>query len=469
MPPPSRVRLPPVAEQLSESNSLLDLARRLGAGCLKLGSPIESLCRDPRATPHLDRLIGQVRAVSLEYWSGSHEPGRYLSLLETEDVGEIVELLEEALHPLEYYGLLSGLCERALEVFYLETEDELFLDRGTPIPFVTRPINTLISATTPHWRTESRGTLLDPLPFELYPYDARNSVQTVLDFRCRDRLDEVTWLDRQRLPRIATVHPGQHDSELEVGVKGPPAFFDVRPRDLPPEQLLEPLKAIEAEIVVISELSLATPDALETHISEHWRDLPPLIVAGSAHIRGIEADGTELRANESRTYLEGKLILAHRKIHPYAIRTHAEDGLIEIREDLQASRKVLRLLSGEHTRLGVAICADLNDHEIPRRLDAAGVNLLLVPALTDGLGSFQGVFGDIASRFQGVAVMANGARSLNPAEEDEPPVLILAAVPRSDGEQTRVIRDPCLARPVVAIVDTNLPLSGAVSWVDEDP
>ena len=65
------------------------------------------------------------------------------------------------------------------------------------------------------------------------------------------------------------------------------------------------------------------------------------------------------------------------------------------------------MLAATHTRLAVVICADLLDEKVPNHLVAAGVNLMLVPAMTKKPGSFETTVEDISGRCQGVSAVVN--------------------------------------------------------------
>jgi len=90
-------------------------------------------------------------------------------------------------------------------------------------------------------------------------------------------------------------------------------------------------------------------------------------------------------------------------------------------------------------------------------LEAAGVNLLLVPALTVKTGAFNGAICGLASRCQAVAVIVN-------AHVGRDVFAIMAAVPRPESaEQARQYRLPADA-PALGVFDPNVPLDDAVAW-----
>lgn len=369
-------------------------------------------------------------------------------------------------------AILRGLCGRALPVRYETIEDEVVLDRGLPVPFATRPIVELFDQTTPHWRTLSRGDILEGLGFRLFTHSLDEKVQVVLDFRHRERLDELTWSGAERLPSIATLHPFLGEGAIAIGTRSRSAFFDVGPADWDRTDVLAQLEQVrQAQIAVLPELCLPTPDALEAALAAEPERYPSLIVAGSAHIRQHDvARDREIRANESRVYLDGELVAVHHKIHRFATKDLPGQLLDRpLDEDITQERKTIRVLSGRYTRLAVVICADLNDQDIPWLLAEAGVNLLLVPALTPSVGAFNAAATGIASHCQGVAVIVNAR--LDPAtgkKGHEPTFLVLAAVPRERHEdQLATYPSGSDGQPTLGVIDPNLPLAAAMTWVRE--
>lgn len=390
-----------------------------------------------------------------------------LHLLDLHDLGSVVDLMHADAR-MEHLAFLRGLCTRPLPDFFERTESAIVLDRGMPVPFATRPVRALLGHATPYQPTLALSGVLEGLGHGLFEHPATGQIRVVLDFRFRDRIDALTWTAAGRLPRIATLHPPLDDDGLEVGAIHDDWFFDVRPRDWDCAAVLERLRAVaDAEIAVLPELSLPSPDALEAELERDPASYPPLVVAGSAHVldRGDDDDG-EVRANEARVYLDGALAATHRKIHAYA--TRRLNGVPRARpwvEGITAEPKTITVLCGSHTRLAVVICADLNDEasRVPGLLEAAGVNLLLVPALTDDVGAFNGAASGIASRCQGVAVIVNGDRANGSGAA---PFLTLAAVPRpAPRDQVRLypeaVDEP---RGSLGLFDPNVELCRAMQW-----
>ncbi len=448
---------------LEAADDLLDLARRLGVACLEKEAELAEMTGQPRTGEELKRLEAWTGHVSYAIWEEIvQDPAQF----EKRFGPKVMTRLRRAKtrYPLDCLGILRGLCRRPLGEFYATVTDQVHLDRGLPVTFATRTLpDHLGSHCTTTLSTLNNTGLLDPLPFDIYGHSASEQVRVVLDFGHRDRIDELTWTEKEGLAQIATIHPkGSGDLDEIPAEDG--RFFGVRPRDWEPEaveKLLEAAKREKANLAVLPELSLPHPGELEEKLEGKWGKFPPIVVAGSAHV--AEGNGAgQVQANESRIYLDGKFVAMARKHH--AFKTDEINGTKyeePLREDLSREPKTIMVLSGSQTRLAVAICADLQERDIPRLLVDAGVNLLLVPAMTRKIGSFNAALCDVAGYCQGVAAMANTRWG-----DDGKPFLCMCAVPREDPEEqsAALLGDEQEPAPVLAIFDPNQPLPGAVRW-----
>jgi hypothetical protein len=459
----------PLRTQFVGVDSVLELATRLGRECLLNGSKLMKLDAQEALRPFSKVLEDVVTAIDQELWL--HPPDEdFTSLLAVDGLGEWIELVE-ANSPLEYLAVLRGLFP-VLRRFYDEVETEVRVRSGTPLAVATRRVNDLFS-TTPSQETVRLNDLLrltdekgNRLRSGLYLADfgMDDRVPVVLDFSHRHRLDELTWSKEKRLPRIATLHPCLGKKGIVVGEKTESTFFDVRPRNWDHDGVVRQLRdiAAEVEVAVLPELSL-TPsqmDALEQALAAEPASFPPLVVAGSAHLSERNEDDELVRANESRIYLDGHRVASHRKIQAFLLRAFEGKPLSRpLLEGITHEEKPITILSGDRTRLAVAICADIIDSRLPGLLQEAGVNVLLVPSLTVSPGSFNGDACLIASKSQGVTVIVNGD-SAALIEEGEPPFMVMVGVPRPRaGEQSREYDRPTNSDPpYTGFFDPNLPL-----------
>ena len=450
---------------LREADDVLDLARRLGAACLEHEADLAEMPDSPRTWADITRLELWTGQVSLASWEDIVEdPSQFGKRFGS----KAVTLLRRAKtrYPMDCYGILRGLCRRPLGEYFAGAVHQVHLDRGLPIPFATRSLpDHLGSNCTTTLQTLNNTGLLDPFPFDIYGHAASKKVRVILDFANRDSIDALTWT-KDGLPQIATLHPRGSGDLDSIPVKDG-SFFGVRPREWDPGAIADLLTAAKnegAEFAVLPELSLPDPGELQETIAKGQKSFPRVVVAGSAHV--VEGSGaSQIRANESRIYLDGRFVAMARKHHAFETdEVNGEKYPRPVRENLTREQKTIMVLAGGHTRLGVVICADLQEHEIPTLLVDAGVNLLLAPAMTTRIGSFNTAVCDIAGYCQGVAAIANTRWS-----DDGKPFLCLCAVPREEPEQQSAAlpdgydrRNPA---PVLGIFDPNKPLPEAVRWL----
>lgn len=459
-----------LTDQLEAADSVLDLAQLLGEQCLASRVELTKMRAEKRTSRELrfiERLVG--KASHAEWQDVVDNPARF----EAQFGADLVAAVRRARtrQPLDFLGVLRGLCRRPLGEFFAVVEEEIELVRGLPVPFATRPVPKVLDGeATTSQETLKDGGLLYPLPFDLYTHLPEEELRVVLDFRQRERLDALTWNDEKKLPLIATLHPpdgGRFGIEREGGGR----FFGVHPARWDVEavkDLLRQAKAAGAQLAVLPELSLPDPGALERELADRSTTYPAIVVAGSAHCEIASANGgTSIRANESRVYMDGKCIAIARKNHAFKTKKLGDRTFKKPQqEDLSKEQKTLTVLSGRRTRLGVAICADLLETDLPRLLVDAGVNLLLAPAMTPKIGSFNSALTDIAGLCQGVAAVANTRWA-----DDGKPFLCMCAVPYSKPEQqsAALAGDGDNPAPELGILDPNKPLPEAVSWPNRKP
>jgi len=396
--------------------------------------------------------------------------GTFAHLLEIAVFADKVERAD-SYPPAGHFALLRGLL-RPLGRFWEEETGVVELRKGMPIPVASRPVHKRFAATPRQEGTADQLLLLPRSGFHVFDYGDNPGAPVQLDFSIRARLDELTWGEnRERLPRVATVHPPLGKDGVEIAEEDDKAgwFFGVAPVRWDLKFVLSQLRnaaADQADIAVLPELCMPASefDALEAALAKSPEDFPPLIVAGSAHVK--ENDGaTEVRTNEARIYLDGERVAHHRKINPYNLKVLPDGRRLkqEMKEGLTEEIKPINLLSGVYTRMAVMICSDLIS-ELPVQLMDAGVNLLLVPSLTPKTGSFNGDICNLASHCQGAAVIVNADTSLYKSALQRP-FMVMAAVPRPRSkDQSREYRRRFRGGPAVGIVDLNEPLRRALRW-----
>lgn len=454
----------PLNQTLDEATSLLDLAARLGCVVLDNAEELRSILGDPDART----ILGKVEAAAADgelrqVWIDAGEDGSFAGLAAL-DLVRATAKDALAVPALPHLGVLRGLCSGAIKRYFDATEDVVLVERGTPLPFVDRPVHLLMPTTT-HHTTSTRGHLLEGLGHRIFEHSPEQTTPVVLDFSKRDQIDEITWRNNETangrpcLPRVATIHRCLGKDDLEVLTITPDWFFDARPRAFDREEVLTALREVgDIPIALLPELSVPAADVLATALEADPDAFPDIVVAGSAHAR----DGA-VRTNEVNLYLKGEQVLRHRKIHPYATKSIGDSTFSRaLPEGLTTERKQINVLAGRHTRLAVLICADLNDDILPDLLHHAGVNFLLVPTLTPSEGSFNGAVCRLSSYTQAITVVANGV--LDSHATGERPFLVLVGTPRPTPDEQSYTAQTQTDGPVTGVLDLNRPRATAVTW-----
>jgi hypothetical protein len=447
-------------EELRQAGSILELAARLGRVCSESESELEVMLADGDSDDLCTALAEAVAGSTPQMWQEAVSVPARLFDLAGRSLSALLDAADQH-YPLDCLGVLRGLCRGVLSVVFEEAEGPILLEEGMPVPFASRPIVKKPYELTPVHRTINSNELLSGYGHRLFEYRAGENVRVALDFTHGEQIDALTWSDSHGFPRVATIHP-DGCGDIGVGTIGEGEFFDVAPKRWDRETVLALLSAArDTEIAVLPELSLPMAEALEEALAEAPEQYPALIVAGSAHLREKRANTPEVRANEARIYLNGRRIGAHRKCHPY--RAGKLDGKkfnLPLSEALSKEQKTITVHAGEHARFAVVICADLIDDRIPQKLLAAGVSTLIVPSFTPKKGAFNGPIADLASRRQGVAVIANA-----PPDDATTSFHLMVAAPRPDPDaQTTTFPRPSETPTELAVFDPNEDFDSAISW-----
>lgn len=452
-------------EELEGADSVLGLAARLGRLCSSHESELGLMVGDEDRAFLCAALTTAVEGSEVESWEAVIKKPDKLKAILGQDLAELVERTDIH-HPLECLGVLRGLCRGVLPRIFADARGRIPLEEGTPVPFpdsqkIERPFEM-----TPLQTTMNTTELLSGYGHRLFEYKAGENVRVALDYSRRARLDELCWKEGRGFPRIATIHP-DGCGEIAPNWTSPTEFFDVEPERWDSDRALALLAraAEEAEIAVLPELSLPDSAALEEALTGESGRFPPLVIAGSAHLRERPEQGPEVRANEARIYLDCELIGAHRKCHPYPVRSFRGKRLpAMLTEALSPEPKTIVVYAGEHSRFAVVICADLTDDRIPQKLLAAGVSTLIAPSYTPKKGNFNGPIADLASRRQGIAVIANAPPIGAPT-----PFHLMVAAPRPDpADQTTTFPLAGETPTEIALFDPNKDFPEAITWLDAE-
>jgi hypothetical protein len=409
-------------EVFARAGDVREVARGLGEACL--AEPGSTWTRLTRTAPDsgLPSLQSQLTD-RLEGVDPADLPAMKAALLDVLPAPVLGD-------PDELQASLVALCATALTAHYEREAPQVDLRYGDVYPVPVRSPRRSYDL-TPSAHNTDRMNPLGASGWRIWPYPSDTTPRVRLDFRFQWELDGIAYPDK-RLPTIATLHPHAGFADLDRPLSLPPGrFFGVGPSAIDEAGLLAGLREAGdagATIAVLPEMSLPHSDALAEMVAEHHAALPPLLVAGSAHDTGRQT-------NTSRVYIEGVEAFAYDKIQPYDWLD--PDGVRRI-EDIESGDETV-VLVGDECSIAVAICSDLLYGALVERLVAAGVNTLLVPALTPAFGPFGAVSAKVAAGGRGVTAICNG--SVLPADASDQPFMAIFGAPR-EGSHVRVVAHP---------------------------
>lgn len=209
--------------------------------------------------------------------------------------------------------------------------------------------------------------------------------------------------------RVATCHPTVSLADLVLPDPDPDGrFFGVTPRNSHRQsarvsKLLQKAAELGANVVVFPELTM--DESAWRRLEEEFRagddGAPPiLLVAGSRH---LEDQGA--RRNLSVGWVKGfSGSFDAQKFWPYKYR----EGETIVTEGIHREKRArVSILSTGSWACSIAICRDLLDQDRADLMVRLGINLLLVPAMSPKLGTFEGRISSHVAGTQGFAALAN--------------------------------------------------------------
>ena len=335
---------------------------------------------------------------------------------------------------------------------------------GDPVPLDSPDLRPVVAmrATSPPWRLAHR---LDQTRHVRLAGDWAMQFRVVFDYSLYDTLAGMITADTV----VATCHPNRGLDEFDLSRGVNQRRFPVRPRDLDRQRLqidhvVAQATAAGASIVVLPELCVT--EELATGLRE-WverPDGPQVLVAGSYHREALV--GSESQARRSNTaiaWVRGHdRPLTHDKYSP-ADRPVTED----IQPDGWPKLMVYVTADGWH--LTIAICRDLLNPQATNALSEAGVNLLLVPAMSETLVPFGGPVAHLVGTRQALVAVANNpgewpdAATLDAGRGAVRPARALFGHPGL-GQQSRLLqpRDPGAGVGLMSV------RSAAITWLPAD-
>ena len=273
---------------------------------------------------------------------------------------------------------------------------------GDPVPLDSPDMRglTAMTPTAPPWRLANR---LDETRHVRLAGEWAVRFRVVFDYSAYEHLSGVL----SSATVVATCHPNESLSELDVDSTGSESLFPVSPLDpRKQQQIVDELIRVACEagasIVVLPEL--ATTEGIVTEL-ESWvrrEDGPDLLVAGSFHHETTDAvDGMTRRANTAVAWLRGHSEpLMHDK-HSSGDRP-ADEGI-----QPQGWPELRVYVGADGCHLVLAICRDLLNPSAVHTLTEVGANLVLVPAMSETLTPFVGSVAALVAATQALVAVSN--------------------------------------------------------------
>lgn len=334
---------------------------------------------------------------------------------------------------------------------------------GDPIPLDSPDLRLIseLPATSPPWRLANR---LDETRHVRLAGEWATQFQVIFDYSRADALTGIIGSDTV----VATCHPNRGLSEFAFPVDTSGLAFPVGPVDerrqhREIDRLIGIAVAEGASVVVLPELCVTERLAAQLHDWTTRREGPQLLVAGSYHHddEHLDADlghpARPRRRNTAVAYLRGCPIPLTQDKHSPADRP--------VNENIQTSGwPELRVhVSSDGWHLVIAICRDLLNPHAAHALAEAGVNLVLVPAMSETLVAFGGPVAQLVGAGQAFVAVAN-----NPADFSTTSDLTVHLPARAlfghpgFGQQTRLVQ-PADGEPGVALLRVR---TGQLRWLD---
>lgn len=371
------------------------------------------------------------------------------------------QALSEALRPVD--GLSTVVIAHALAQLLDDHYGQSFADSfrrrspyqpgvGDPVPLGGPDIRELMDMqpTSPPWRLANR---LDETRRVRLAGEWATQFRIVFDYSLFDTLADLVTVDTI----IATCHPNRALNEFTLPRDPTQPAFPVQPTDLDRQrrhldQLIGRAAAAGASIIVLPELCVT--ESLARHLQD-WvcrEDGPRLLVAGSYH--HVEGSPPR-RRNTAVGWVRGHdQPLTHHKHSP------AEQPILEdIQPQGWPELRVYVTSDGWH--LVIAICRDLLNPQAVQTLAETGVNLVLVPAMSESLLPFTGQVAHLVGSGQAIVALANNPADWDRTGDRAPHRSARALFGHPGlGQQTRLVTSPDTT-PGIATLNVR---SGLIGW-----
>ncbi|WP_219816413.1 NUDIX domain-containing protein [Arthrobacter sp. 4R501] len=329
---------------------------------------------------------------------------------------------------------------------------------GDPIPLDSPDLRhvTALTATSPPWRLANR---LDETRHVRLAGEWATQFQVIFDYSLARELTGI--IDRNTV--VATCHPNRTLADFHFPADASGRTFPVGPKDEDKQhqeidRLISAAVANGASIVVLPELCVTESLAARLQSWTCRTGGPKMLVAGSYH-HDDEHLGSPRRRNTAVAYLRGTPAPLTQDKHSPADRP--------VKEGIQPQGwPQLRVhVSDDGWHLVLAICRDLLNPHAVHALAESGVNLLLVPAMSETLVAFGGPVANLVGSGQAFVAVAN-----NPADFSEATDLTVHRPARAlfghpgFGQLTRLVQ-PANSAPGVGLLRVQ---TGQLQWLDSE-
>lgn len=281
---------------------------------------------------------------------------------------------------------------------------------GDPLPLDSPDLPSVMAmrSTSPPWRLANR---LDETRRVRLAGEWAVQFRIVFDYGLADTLAGLITRDTV----VATCHPNSSLRELDLTRATDHRTFPIGPVDterqgIEIDRLIGRATAAGASIVLLPELCLTEEIARGLEDWVRRSDGPQLLIAGSFHHedRHVDEPSELRRRNTAITWVRGHASpLTHDKHSP---------GDHPVVEDIQPQGwPELRVyVTSDGWHLVIAICRDLLNPQAVHALVEAGVNLVLVPAMSETLMAFGGPAAHLVGASQALVAVANNPGDWTP-------------------------------------------------------
>lgn len=335
---------------------------------------------------------------------------------------------------------------------------------GDPVPLDSPDLRDVLAmrSTSPPWRLANR---LDETRHIRLAGEWAVQFRIIFDYSLFETFADAITADTV----VATCHPNRSLAELDLSRGLDRWTFPIGPLD-PARQHAEINRLIAtaatagAQIVVLPELCITEDLAASL---QQWVRRPDglrLLVAGSYHHDHDRHPAAGSRPNRRRNTAIGWVRGSHRPLL-HDKYSPADRPVVEGIEP-EGWPQVRIYVTADGWHLAIVICRDLLNPQAVNALSEAGVNLLLVPTMSETLMTFGGPVAHLVGARQALVAIANnpGAWAHERDSGVQQPARALFGHPGL-GQQIRLVNPPDPG-PGVALMRVH---SASITWIPATP